>query len=236
MDLGALQGAAEIYVGVLAATILFIATNAGMIGVSRLTYSMGQYRQLPERPARAAPAASARPYVAIMVFGLVACVAILPGPGRLPRHDLRLRRDAVVHDRAPRGDRAAAQAARRASGRGAAPARCASRGRELPLFAVFGGLGTGDRLRRGDRARRRGADRGRRSGWRSGSRPTWSTAGARGCRSRRRTRSCCRSRRSSTRSSTSRCWWRSRTATTRPRRSPRRRGWRRGGGAASTCS
>ena len=29
MDLGALQGAAEIYVGVLAATILFIATNAG---------------------------------------------------------------------------------------------------------------------------------------------------------------------------------------------------------------
>src|SRR5215203_2148678 len=49
MDLGPLQHAAEIYVGILAATILFIATNAGMIGVSRLTYSMGQYRQLPER-------------------------------------------------------------------------------------------------------------------------------------------------------------------------------------------
>ena len=49
MDLGALQHAAEIYVGILAATILFIATNAGMIGVSRLTYSMGQHRQLPER-------------------------------------------------------------------------------------------------------------------------------------------------------------------------------------------
>ena len=48
IDLGALQGAAEIYVGVLAATILFIATNAGLIGVSRLTYSMGQHRQLPE--------------------------------------------------------------------------------------------------------------------------------------------------------------------------------------------
>ena len=42
------QGAAEIYVGILAATILFIATNAGLIGVSRLTYSMGQHRQLPE--------------------------------------------------------------------------------------------------------------------------------------------------------------------------------------------
>src|SRR5215207_10176300 len=49
MELGAFQHAAEIYVGILAATILFIATNAGMIGVSRLTYSMGQYRQLPER-------------------------------------------------------------------------------------------------------------------------------------------------------------------------------------------
>ena len=33
----------------LAATILFIATNAGMLGVSRLSYSMGQHRQLPER-------------------------------------------------------------------------------------------------------------------------------------------------------------------------------------------
>ena len=42
------RSAAEIYVGILAATILFIATNAGLIGVSRLTYSMGQYRQLPE--------------------------------------------------------------------------------------------------------------------------------------------------------------------------------------------
>ncbi len=39
---------AEIYVGILAATILFIATNAGILGVSRLSYSMGQHRQLPE--------------------------------------------------------------------------------------------------------------------------------------------------------------------------------------------
>src|SRR3954449_11928390 len=38
---------AKIYVGVLAATILFIATNAGVIGASRITYSMASYRQLP---------------------------------------------------------------------------------------------------------------------------------------------------------------------------------------------
>ena len=39
----------EIYVGLLAATILFIATNAGIIGVSRLVYSMGLHRQVPDR-------------------------------------------------------------------------------------------------------------------------------------------------------------------------------------------
>ncbi len=101
MDLGALQGAAEIYVGILAATILFIATNAGLIGVSRLTYSMGQHRQLPEL-LRVLHPKFRTPYVAIIVFGAVACVTILPGPGRLPRDDLRVRRDALVHDRAPR--------------------------------------------------------------------------------------------------------------------------------------
>ena len=37
----------KIYVGILAATILFIATNAGVIGASRITYSMASYRQLP---------------------------------------------------------------------------------------------------------------------------------------------------------------------------------------------
>src|SRR5256714_2569272 len=41
-----LQGA-KVYVGILAATILFIATNAGVIGASRITYSMASYRQRP---------------------------------------------------------------------------------------------------------------------------------------------------------------------------------------------
>ena len=38
---------ARYYVGVLAATILFIATNAGMIGISRLSWSLAEHRQLP---------------------------------------------------------------------------------------------------------------------------------------------------------------------------------------------
>ncbi|HEV2774871.1 MAG TPA: APC family permease, partial [Solirubrobacteraceae bacterium] len=41
IDLGPFQSAGELYVGLLAATILFIATNAAIIGVSRLVYSMG---------------------------------------------------------------------------------------------------------------------------------------------------------------------------------------------------
>jgi basic amino acid/polyamine antiporter, APA family len=78
MDLGAFQGAAEIYVGLLASTILFIATNAGLLGVSRLSYSMGQHRQLPEL-LRSLHPRFRTPYVAITLFGLIACVAILPG-------------------------------------------------------------------------------------------------------------------------------------------------------------
>ena len=68
----------------LAATILFIATNAGLIGVSRLTYSMGQHRQLPERLRAAAPAFRT-PYVAILVFGADRLRGDPARPGRLPR-------------------------------------------------------------------------------------------------------------------------------------------------------
>ena len=60
IDLGALQHAGEIYVGLLAATILFIATNAGIIGVSRLVYSMGIHRQVPDRLRQLHPQATAR--------------------------------------------------------------------------------------------------------------------------------------------------------------------------------
>ena len=55
MDLGPLQTPVELYVGLLAATILFLATNAGLIGVSRLVYSMGIHRQLPDALRRLHP-------------------------------------------------------------------------------------------------------------------------------------------------------------------------------------
>jgi APA family basic amino acid/polyamine antiporter len=66
------------YVGVLAAVILLIATNAGLIGVSRLTYSMGQHRQLPESLRQVHPRYRT-PYIAILIFAAVAIVALLPG-------------------------------------------------------------------------------------------------------------------------------------------------------------
>jgi basic amino acid/polyamine antiporter, APA family len=141
LDLGALQGAAEIYVGVLAATILFIATNAGLIGVSRLTYSMGQYRQLPEG-LRVLHPRFRTPYVAILVFGAIACVAILPGQadflgviyafGAMLSFTMAHASVVALRLKRPDADR---------PWRGPGTLRMGDR--ELPLFAILGGLGTG---------------------------------------------------------------------------------------------
>jgi basic amino acid/polyamine antiporter, APA family len=78
MDLGPLQQPAEIYVGLLAATILFLATNAGIIGVSRLVYSMGIHRQMPDMLRRLHPRFRT-PWIGILVFAGAAIVLILPG-------------------------------------------------------------------------------------------------------------------------------------------------------------
>jgi basic amino acid/polyamine antiporter, APA family len=78
MDLGSLQAGAELYVGILAVTILVAATNAGVLGVSRLVYSMGIYRQLPDRVRQLHPRYQT-PTVGIVVFSAFACVALLPG-------------------------------------------------------------------------------------------------------------------------------------------------------------
>ena len=80
-NLGLSSGPTEIlryYVGVLAAVILLIATNAGLIGVSRLTYSMGQHRQLPEGLRQVHPKYRT-PYIAILIFGAIAIVTLIPG-------------------------------------------------------------------------------------------------------------------------------------------------------------
>jgi basic amino acid/polyamine antiporter, APA family len=79
LGLGAgLTEALRFYVGILAAVILLIATNAGLIGVSRLTYSMGQHRQLPEGLRQVHPRYRT-PYIAILVFAAVAMATLVPG-------------------------------------------------------------------------------------------------------------------------------------------------------------
>jgi basic amino acid/polyamine antiporter, APA family len=76
---GFLHDATKIYVGVLAATILFIATNAGVIGASRITYAMSSYRQLPEVFRRLHPRFKT-PWLALLVFaGFFSILFLLPG-------------------------------------------------------------------------------------------------------------------------------------------------------------
>jgi APA family basic amino acid/polyamine antiporter len=140
MNLGPLQGAGELYVGLLAATILFIATNAGLIGVSRLVYSMGIHRQLPDSLRRLHPRYGT-PWIGIVIFGAVAAVTLLPGQadflgsmyafGAMLSFTiahvsvLRLRAKFPDAERPYRG-----------------PGNVRLRGVDVPIFAICGGLGT----------------------------------------------------------------------------------------------
>jgi basic amino acid/polyamine antiporter, APA family len=140
LDLGFFQEPAELYVGLLAATILLIATNAGIIGVSRLVYSMGIHRQVPDRLRQLHPKYGT-PWIGIVLFGFVACLTLLPGQAEFLGYMyafgamlsftiahaavIRLRNVAPDRERPYRG-----------------PGNIRIRGRELPGFAVFGGTAT----------------------------------------------------------------------------------------------
>jgi APA family basic amino acid/polyamine antiporter len=67
-----------IWVGILAFTILVIATNAGLIGISRLSYSLGGADLLPRTFARLHPRYKT-PYLSIIIFGAAAALLVLPG-------------------------------------------------------------------------------------------------------------------------------------------------------------
>jgi APA family basic amino acid/polyamine antiporter len=140
LDLGPLQGAGEIYVGLLAATILFIAANAGLIGVSRLVYSMGIHRQVPDRLRRLHPRYGT-PWIGILVFGGVAIVTLIPG-----KADFLSRMYAfgamlsftIAHVSVVRLRRSHPDYERPYTG----PGNVRVRGFRLPLFAILGGTGT----------------------------------------------------------------------------------------------
>src|SRR3989442_13290778 len=139
---GTVLSAAKIYVGLLAATILFIATNAGVIGASRITYSMSTYRQLPEVFRRLHPKFKT-PWLALVVFaGFASIVFLLPGDvdfiGRMYAFGAMLS-FTVAH---------AAVTALRFRRRHEelqwrAWPNLRVRDVDWPLFAILGGLGTG---------------------------------------------------------------------------------------------
>ncbi|UCG84059.1 MAG: APC family permease [Dehalococcoidia bacterium] len=73
-----LRGVFEPLVAILAASILLIATNAGLMGISRLAFSMGSYKQLPSIFHRVHHKYRT-PYISITIFSLVAILILIPG-------------------------------------------------------------------------------------------------------------------------------------------------------------
>jgi APA family basic amino acid/polyamine antiporter len=69
---------AGVWVAILAFTILVIATNAGLIGISRLSYSLATYDLFPKVFAKLHPRFRT-PYVSIIVFGVAGALLVLPG-------------------------------------------------------------------------------------------------------------------------------------------------------------
>jgi len=66
------------WVAILAVTILIVATNAGIIGASRLAYFMGQRQQLPSTVSHIS-SRSRVPINAIVIFSVIACILITTG-------------------------------------------------------------------------------------------------------------------------------------------------------------
>src|SRR3954471_17963841 len=138
---GTVLSTAKIYVGILAATILFIATNAGVIGASRITYAMASHRQLPEIFRRLHPRFKT-PWLSLVVFaGVVAIAVLLPGQTTFlgdmyafgAMLSFTIAHAAVLALRVTRREREMRFRARPNLRIGAV---------DWPLFAILGGLGT----------------------------------------------------------------------------------------------
>src|SRR5271166_6110918 len=128
------------YLGILAATILFIATNAGMIGISRLSWSLSEHRQLPSIFSQLHPKFRT-PWFTLMFFSALAGVLILYGNtnvlGNLYSFGAMLSFTtaavAVVALRIKDPDRERPYRM---------PWNVTIRGSSIPLTAVIGGIGT----------------------------------------------------------------------------------------------
>jgi basic amino acid/polyamine antiporter, APA family len=138
---GTMLTAARYYIGALAATILIIATNAGLIGISRLSWSLAEHRQLPSLFSRLHPRYRT-PWFTIVFFSVIAIALIVPGKtdflGNLYSFGAMLSftiaHIAIVALRLkdPTRDRPYR-----------APWNVNWRGKPVPLTAVLGAIGTG---------------------------------------------------------------------------------------------
>jgi APA family basic amino acid/polyamine antiporter len=138
---GTMLTIARYYIGALAATILIIATNAGLIGISRLSWSLAEHRQLPSLFSRLHPRYRT-PWFTIAFFSAIAIVLIIPGEtdflGNLYSFGamlsftiahiaiIALRLKDPLRDRPYR-----------------APWNVRWRGKPVPMTAVLGAIGTG---------------------------------------------------------------------------------------------
>jgi basic amino acid/polyamine antiporter, APA family len=128
------------YVGILAGTILFIATNAGLIGISRLSWSLAEHRQLPEIFSRLHKRYRT-PWFTILFFSTFAGLLLIPGQtdflGNLYSYGAMLSfttaHAAVTALRFKDPDRERPYRM---------PGNIRFRGRQLPITAVIGGIGT----------------------------------------------------------------------------------------------
>jgi APA family basic amino acid/polyamine antiporter len=139
---GTLLSVLKIYVGLLAATILFIATNAGVIGASRITYAMAGYRQLPALFRRLHPRFKT-PWISLVVFaGFVSILVLLPGKTNFlgtmysfgAMLSFTIAHASVIQLRRLRAEEDTPWRAR---------PNLHWRGVDWPLFAVIGAVGTG---------------------------------------------------------------------------------------------
>ena len=128
------------YVGILAATILFIATNAGLIGISRLSWSLAEHRQLPSIFSRLHPK-HRTPWFTILTFSAFAGILLIPGQtdflGNLYSFGAMLSftiaHASVIALRIKDPDRERPYRM---------PWNVRFRGSQIPLTAVFGGIAT----------------------------------------------------------------------------------------------
>src|SRR5204863_6701707 len=138
---GAVQTAARYYIGVLAATILVIATNAGLIGISRLSWSLSEHRQLPGAFCRLHHRYRT-PWFTIVFFSAIAMILLIPGQtdflgnhysfGAMLSFTVAHVSIVALRLRDPARDRPYR-----------APWNVLIRGKPVPMTAVLGALGTG---------------------------------------------------------------------------------------------